>query len=53
MIVGLLALLNRWHVYSVTPYSLLGIALWFTVHEAGLHATLAGVAQDFRGAGSP
>ena len=42
-IVGLLALLNRWHVYSVTPYSLLGIALWFTVHEAGLHATLAGV----------
>ena len=42
-IVGLLALLNRWRVYSVTPYSLLGIALWFTVHEAGLHATLAGV----------
>ena len=27
----------------MTPYSLLGIALWFTVHEAGLHATLAGV----------
>jgi Na+:H+ antiporter, NhaA family len=38
-----LALLNRWRFYAVTPYSLLGVALWFCVHEAGLHATLAGV----------
>jgi Na+:H+ antiporter, NhaA family len=43
VIVGLLALLNRWRVYWVTPYSLLGVALWFCVHEGGLHATLAGV----------
>ena len=42
-VVGLLALLNRWRVYAVTPYSLLGILLWFCVHEGGLHATLAGV----------
>jgi Na+:H+ antiporter, NhaA family len=42
-VVVLLALLNRWRVYAVTPYSLLGILLWFFVHEAGLHATLAGV----------
>ena len=38
-----LALLNRLSVYRVTPYLLLGIVLWAAVHEAGLHATLAGV----------
>jgi len=42
-VIVLLALLNRWRVYSVAPYALLGILLWFFVHEAGLHATLAGV----------
>jgi NhaA family Na+:H+ antiporter len=38
-----LALLNRWRFYAVTPYVLLGSALWFCVHQGGLHATLAGV----------
>jgi NhaA family Na+:H+ antiporter len=38
-----LALLNRWRVYSVTPYALLGVLLWACVHAGGLHATLAGV----------
>jgi NhaA family Na+:H+ antiporter len=38
-----LALLNRWRVYTVTPYALLGILLWYFVHEGGLHATLAGI----------
>ena len=38
-----LAVLNRARVYSVTPYALLGILLWFCVHEGGLHATLAGI----------
>jgi NhaA family Na+:H+ antiporter len=38
-----LALLNRVHVYRVTPYVLLGILLWAFVHAGGLHATLAGV----------
>jgi len=42
-LVAALALLNRAHVYRVTPYVLVGIALWVCVHEAGLHATLAGV----------
>jgi NhaA family Na+:H+ antiporter len=40
---GALALLNRSHVYRVTPYMLLGLALWTCVHAGGLHATLAGV----------
>lgn len=43
IIVGALALLNRWHVYALTPYTLLGIALWACVLAGGLHATLAGV----------
>jgi Na+:H+ antiporter, NhaA family len=43
LITGALALLNRSHVYRVTPYMLLGVALWACVHGGGLHATLAGV----------
>jgi NhaA family Na+:H+ antiporter len=38
-----LALLNRSHVYRVSPYILAGVALWACVHAGGLHATLAGV----------
>jgi NhaA family Na+:H+ antiporter len=41
--VAALALLNRSHVYSVTPYVLVGTVLWALVHVGGLHATLAGV----------
>jgi NhaA family Na+:H+ antiporter len=41
--VGLLALFNWWRVYNVTPFTLVGVLLWFFVHESGLHATLAGV----------
>jgi NhaA family Na+:H+ antiporter len=41
--VGLLALLNRFSVYRVTPYVLLGLVLWALIHASGLHATLAGV----------
>lgn len=39
----LLVVLNRSAVYGTLPYALCGIALWFVLHEAGLHATLAGV----------
>lgn len=42
-ITALLALLNHWRFYRVGPYLLLGAFLWFCVHEAGVHATLAGV----------
>ena len=38
-----MALLNRSRVYRVTPYALLGIVLWASVFQGGLHATLAGV----------
>lgn len=42
-LVVLLIVLNRIGVYSVLPYAVCGIVLWFFLHEAGLHATLAGV----------
>jgi Na+:H+ antiporter, NhaA family len=38
-----LALLNRGSFYRVTPYVILGVALWAAVGAGGLHATLAGV----------
>lgn len=42
-LVGVLAMFNRWRIYAVTPYMLVGLLLWFMVHEGGLHATLSGV----------
>jgi NhaA family Na+:H+ antiporter len=42
-ITGVLALMNRVGIYRVTPYILVGVALWACVHAGGLHATLAGV----------
>ena len=42
-IVAALAALNRASVYRIAPYAFLGIALWFCIHEGGIHATLAGV----------
>jgi NhaA family Na+:H+ antiporter len=39
----LLVLLNRAGVYRTLPYTVCGVILWFLLHEAGLHATLAGV----------
>jgi NhaA family Na+:H+ antiporter len=42
-ITAVLVALNRLNVYRTRPYVLCGVLLWFALHEAGLHATLAGV----------
>ena len=42
-VVVLLIVFNRVGVYGALPYAVCGIVLWFFLHEAGLHATLAGV----------
>jgi NhaA family Na+:H+ antiporter len=42
LVAGLVAL-NRAHVYRALPYAVVGTLLWLALHEAGIHATLAGV----------
>jgi NhaA family Na+:H+ antiporter len=42
-VTALLVALNRTGVYGALPYAVCGVVLWFLLHEAGLHATLAGV----------
>jgi NhaA family Na+:H+ antiporter len=43
----ILALMNRWTVYRVAPYIMVGVVLWVFVLKSGVHATLAGVALAF------
>ena len=38
-----LFVLNQLRIRALAPYLLTGIALWFFVHESGVHATIAGV----------
>ncbi len=39
-----LMLLNARNVNAMTPYTIVGIYLWFCLHHAGIHTTIAGVA---------
>jgi NhaA family Na+:H+ antiporter len=43
VVTGVLMAMSRSQVYRTLPYAVLGIVLWFALHEGGLHATLAGV----------
>jgi hypothetical protein len=39
----LLVALNRAGIYKPLPYAVVGAALWFFLHESGVHATLSGI----------
>lgn len=43
VVTALLVALNGWGIYRSLPYMVLGVILWICLHQAGLHATLAGV----------
>ena len=47
LIIIVLIGLNAIGVRHLWPYLLAGIALWYFVHESGVHATVAGVALAF------
>ncbi len=42
-----LVLMNRSHMYSLVPYLLVGVVLWFCVYMSGVHSTIAGVLLAF------
>lgn len=44
---GVMLLLNRLKVNTLAVYLLLGAGLWYTLHHAGIHATIAGVLTAF------
>lgn len=41
---GALYALNRAQVMAIFPYLAVGVLLWFLLHDAGIHTTIAGVA---------
>jgi Na+:H+ antiporter, NhaA family len=43
-LIGAVILARRLRVTSVVPYVLLGAGLWVSLHQSGVHPTLAGVA---------
>jgi len=43
VVTALLVALNRWGICRPLPHIVFGVVLWICLHEAGLHAALAGV----------
>lgn len=47
VILVVLLLMNRAHVFALAPYLLVGCLLWFAVFMSGVHSTIAGVLLAF------
>ncbi|PAF51031.1 sodium/proton antiporter NhaA [Helicobacter sp. 13S00477-4] len=46
-VVMILILLNKMNIKNLIPYMVLGVLLWFTIHNSGIHATIAAVILAF------
>ena len=42
-----LGIMNKMHIYALTPYLLVGVVLWYCVFMSGVHSTIAGVLLAF------
>ena len=47
VVLVVLVLMNRNHIYSLVPYLLVGAVLWYCVFMSGVHSTIAGVLLAF------
>ena len=47
VVVLVLVLMNRSGIFSITPYLLVGVVLWYCVFMSGIHCTIAGVLLAF------
>ena len=47
VLLGVLYIINKRGVVQLTPYILVGVAMWIAVLKSGVHATLAGVLLAF------
>ncbi len=43
----LLIVMNRMHIYALAPYLVVGVVLWYCVFMSGIHSTIAGVLLAF------
>ena len=44
---GVLIIMNRMRVKSLLPYLVLGVFMWYFMHQSGIHATISGVLLAF------
>ena len=47
VVMVVLMAMNRGHIYSLVPYILVGVVLWYCVFMSGVHSTIAGVLLAF------
>ena len=47
IVMVVLFIMNRLHIYAIAPYLLVGVVLWFCVFQSGVHSTIAGVLLAF------